>query len=72
MTDDGEWVWCFSHGRLHHFAPGDEPWCTATWTRLDGATEHDALADKQARYGEAQFIHQLPDEQQLQLILDRP
>lgn len=71
MIIDSEWAWCFSHGRLHRFTSGDEPWCTATWTRLTGATEDEALADKQARFGDAQFLHHLPDEQQLQLIQNR-
>ncbi|MBD0743534.1 hypothetical protein [Streptomyces sp. CBMA152] len=63
------YAWCFSHGRLHRF-DGD-PWCTATWTPLDGGSETEALADKQARYGDAQFLHQLPDEQHLDLITNR-
>ncbi|MFD9564401.1 hypothetical protein [Streptomyces sp. NPDC059994] len=61
-----QYAWCFSHGRLHRF--DDEPWCTASWARLDGATEGDALTDKAARYGDAQFLDQLPGEQQFDLI----
>jgi hypothetical protein len=63
------YAWCFSHGRLHTF--DGAPWCTATWTRLTGTTEAEALADKQARYGDAQFLHQLTGEQQLDLITNR-
>lgn len=59
-------AWCFSHGRLHHF--GDEPWCTATWAVLPGTTEAEALAVKEQLYGNAEFLHQLPDEQQIALI----
>lgn len=63
------YAWCFSHGRLHRF--DGTPWCTATWVRLTGVTKSDALANKRARYGNAQFLHQLPDEQQYQLITGR-
>jgi hypothetical protein len=63
------YAWCFSHGRLHHFA--DDFWCTATWARLAGSTEAEALADKQARFGTAEFLHQLPAEQQMHLIDNR-
>ncbi|WP_445520408.1 hypothetical protein [Streptomyces sp. NEAU-174] len=59
-------AWCFSHGRLHHF--DDEPWCTATWAVLPGTTEAEALAVKEEWYGDAEFLHQLPDEQQIALI----
>ena len=71
-TPTGEWAWCFSHGRLHRFASGEEPWCTATWAWLRGATENEALVDKSITYGDAQFLHHLPAEQQLQLIQNRP
>ncbi len=57
-------VWCFSHGRLHTFSPTSEypdgAWCTALWSRLKGDHEKAALADKKARYGDAQFLHHLP------------
>ncbi|GAA1065185.1 hypothetical protein [Streptomyces asiaticus] len=59
-------AWCFSHGRLHHFT--SEPWCTATWAILPGTTEAEALATKEERYGDAEFLHQLPDDQQIALI----
>jgi hypothetical protein len=61
---DQTYAWCFSHGRMHIFRPSSEypdgAWCTARWMPLAGATEEDALADKQDRYGSAQFEHQLP------------
>jgi hypothetical protein len=60
------YAWCFSHGRLHHFA--GHAWCTATWTPLTGTSEAEALADKHNRYGDAQFLDQLPLEQQYELI----
>ncbi|MFJ4741209.1 hypothetical protein [Streptomyces sp. NPDC088775] len=66
MSEPTVFAWCFSHGRLHHFV--GEPWCTATWALLSGSTEEEALAAKTQRYGEATFLHQLPDEQQLALI----
>ncbi|MFJ8690199.1 hypothetical protein [Micromonospora wenchangensis] len=65
------YAWCFSHGRMHTFVPSaeypDGAWCTAEWMPLDGDTEVAALADKHARYGDAQFIHHLPFEAQVQI-----
>jgi hypothetical protein len=58
-------AWCFSHGRLHRFDA--QPWCTALWTSLAGNTEQEALADKQTRFGDAQFEHQLPFAEQAKL-----
>ncbi|MFF4417052.1 hypothetical protein ACFYY8_31410 [Streptosporangium sp. NPDC001559] len=64
-------AWCFSHGRLHRFTPSreypDGAWCTAHWSRLAGATEEEALADKANRFGDAQFIDQLPLEVQVEV-----
>ncbi|MGW7688797.1 hypothetical protein ACWGMA_07875 [Streptomyces asiaticus] len=60
------YAWCFSHGRLHHF--DDEPWCTATWAILPGATEDEAMTAKEEHYGNVEFLHQLPDDQQIALI----
>lgn len=62
------YAWCWSHGALHKFPAGQDPWCTATWVWLDGTVEEDALTDKQARYGDARFLHQLPADQQLAII----
>jgi hypothetical protein len=66
------YAWCFSHGCIHWFRPSaqdpDGAWCTANWMRLDGATEEDALKDKQARFGDAQFDHHLPPETRLLVI----
>ncbi len=56
-------AWCFSHGRMHRFRA--EPWCTATWASLAGTTEAEATADKQARFGDAQFLDDLPLEVQV-------
>lgn len=62
------YAWCFSHGFMHTFDP-ESPWCTADWVWLDGDSEDAAMADKAARYGDAQFLHQLPDlEAQLAVI----
>lgn len=55
------------HGRLHRFQPED-PWCTATWIAFTAATEGNALAAKYEAYGDAQFLHQLPTIQQLEVI----
>jgi hypothetical protein len=50
-------AWCFSHGRLHT----DPAWCTASWSPLPGATtEEEALTEKRQRFGDAEFLHQLP------------
>lgn len=69
MTDLPTYAWCFSHGTLHYFRAGQEPWCTTTWMPIDGSTEDEALAAKQQQYGDAQFLHDLPAEQQITLIL---
>lgn len=61
------YAWCFDHGRLHAFDP-DTPWCTARWAWLDGDNETLAIMDKRLRYGDAQFLHELPNEQQLVII----
>lgn len=63
------YAWCFSHGRLHLFAEPEGPWCTAGWVRLTGGFEEEALADKQTRFGDAQFLHHLPNDQQVAIIL---
>lgn len=63
-------AWCFSHGVMHRFDPAD-PWCTATWVWLASRDEADALADKAARYGDAQFLHHLPADQQLAIIQEQ-
>jgi hypothetical protein len=55
-------AWCFSHGRLHRFTA--KPWCTATWVGLRSITEAGATAEKLAQFGEAQFFHHLPPEEQ--------
>lgn len=60
-------AWCFDHGRLRVFA-ADAPWCTARWVWLDGGNDALAMQDKRLRYGEAQFLHQLTDAQQLAII----
>lgn len=62
------YAWCFSHGMLHHFLVGDTPWCTATWIAFTATTELDAHAAKRAAYGEAEFLHQLPVDQQMEII----
>ncbi|MCZ1012359.1 hypothetical protein [Streptomyces lydicus] len=61
-------AWCWDHGALHHFPTREDPWCTARWSWLEGNSETDALADKEVRHGDAKFLHQLPDAEQLKLI----
>ncbi|MFJ7525144.1 hypothetical protein ACIQ1S_09475 [Streptomyces griseus] len=62
------YAWCFSHGVLHTFPVGDLPWCTATWVAFTAATEAEALASKHAAYGDAQFLHELPVDKQIEVI----
>lgn len=62
------YAWCFSHGVLHTFREGDTPWCTATWIAFTATTRTDALAAKHAAYGDAQFLHDLPVEKQVEVI----
>lgn len=61
--DHVTYAWCFSHGRMHFFRPTTEhpdgAWCTALWVTLAGETEEAAIADKEARFGGAQFAHHL-------------
>lgn len=64
---DTMYAWCFSHGRMHRFDP-EEPWCTATWIRLDAGSEAEALTVKQERYGDARFVGDLPLHQQAGLV----
>lgn len=61
-------AWCFSHGTMHHFPAGEEPWCTASWVWLAGLTREQAEASKQAAYGDARFLHELPAREQLAII----
>jgi hypothetical protein len=53
---------------MHTFWPDRTAWCTATWTVVDGATEEDAFEAKVKRFGDAQFIHHLPLDQQEEII----
>jgi hypothetical protein len=62
--DQPEFAWCFSHGRLHY----SRDWCTAFWVPLTGATEGEAVADKRERYGDATFMHHLPQDAQLEVM----
>lgn len=61
------YAWCFDHGRLHAFKP-ESPWCTARWVWLDGGDDVLATQDKRLRYGDAQFLDQLPADEQLAII----
>ncbi|WP_329217299.1 hypothetical protein [Streptomyces microflavus] len=62
------YAWCFSHGVFHTFPEGDTPWCTATWIAFTATTRIDALAAKHAAYGDAQFLHDLPADKQIEVI----
>ena len=62
------YAWCFSHGVLHRFSSGNEPWCTATWIAFTATTEEGALAAKTEAYGDARFLHELPADKQIEVI----
>lgn len=66
MSDERTYAWCFSHGWMHTFTP-DREWCTATWAALPGNTEDEAMAAKVSEFGDAQFIHDLSLERQVEL-----
>jgi hypothetical protein len=66
MTEALQYAWCFSHGALHCFMGA--PWCTATWVPLPASNEIEARAAKSRLYGLAQFLHDLPWEQQVDII----
>lgn len=58
-------AWCFSHGLMHTF--DGEPWCTASWVVLDASDKATAHAVKLARFGDAQFMRDLPFEIQIEV-----
>lgn len=60
------YAWCFSHGLMHRFH-GD-PWCTATWIAFPVDTAMEAHEAKHHAYGDARFLHELPAEQQMDVI----
>lgn len=62
------YAWCFSHGVFHRFPEGDTPWCTATWIAFTATTRTEALTAKRAAYGDAQFLHELPADKQIEVI----
>ncbi|MFE6412602.1 hypothetical protein ACFVOR_37345 [Streptomyces sp. NPDC057837] len=69
MTDQPiTFAWCFSHGTMHRFKDGDQPWCTASWVAFTATTEEAAQEAKQHAYGEARFLDELPAEKQLEVI----
>lgn len=70
-TQTPAYAWCLDHGRLHHFTQKEGAWCSALWVALDGTDEQSALADKQARFGDAQFFDQLPQQVQVELVESR-
>lgn len=72
MSETFRYAYCFSHGRMHFFRAAEEPWCTATWVWLDALTDEAAEAEKTKRYGDAQFIDQLPLDQHVAVIEQAP
>ncbi|PBC66281.1 hypothetical protein BX265_8344 [Streptomyces sp. TLI_235] len=67
-TTSFAYAWCFDHGRLHRFPAGDEPWCSAAWVPLAGATEEEAVEAKWAAYGDARFLHDLSEDKQRNFV----
>jgi len=67
-VDEIRYDWCFDHGYMHKFPVDQEPWCTAVWVAFTATSIEDAQAAKQAAYGDAQFLHQLPAAKQLEVI----
>jgi len=61
-------AWCFSHGRMHTFDADETPWCTASWVAFAVTGELQALEAKQAAYGGARFLNELPVEKQLEVM----
>ena len=69
MTDQPmTFAWCFSHGTMHRFKTGTEPWCTASWVGFTAPTEEVAQEAKRYAYGDARFLHDLPVERQMEVI----
>lgn len=62
------YAWCFSHGTMHRFQPGTEPWCTASWVAFTATTQEAATEAKLHAYGDARFLDELPAEKQLEII----
>jgi len=62
------YAWCFSHGIMHRFPEGEDPWCTATWVAFTATTAEEAAEAEQAAYGDARFLHELPADKQLEVI----
>lgn len=60
------YAWCFDRDVMHRFA--GSPWCIARWVAFAAADGWAALAAKEDAYGDAQFLHDLPAEQQLEVI----
>ncbi|AJC55103.1 hypothetical protein GZL_02512 [Streptomyces sp. 769] len=69
-TGDTRFAYCFDHGDLHVFQH-EVSWCTAVWVSLAGTSSAEAMADKQASFGAARFLDQLPLEQQAELLAER-
>jgi hypothetical protein len=61
-------AWCFSHGRLHKFAPDVEPWCTGNWVAFVARSEEEAMEAKVASYGEAVSFDDLPYDKKLEVL----
>lgn len=66
-SPETRYAWCFSHGLMHRFRAGEDPWCTAVWAYLEGESEEEAQSHKKAAFGDAVFEHHLPTEVRAEL-----
>jgi hypothetical protein len=68
VTDFAWYAWCFDHGCMHRFKHVKTAWCAARWRPFDAYDEQSAIGMKRDLYGDAKFLHELTDEQQLNVI----
>lgn len=62
------YAWCFSHGLLHTFPAGTDPWCTGNWVPFSARSEAEALEGKTMSYGDAVFFDDLTGDQKLEVL----
>ncbi len=68
MTDLPAYAWCFSHGRMHTFGDINGAWCTGHWVDLGTHFRVSAEDRKEAHFGDARVLHELPLEAQQAVI----
>lgn len=62
------YAWCFSHGLLHTFPGGTDPWCLAHWVPFSVRSETEAMEAKVAAFGDAVFFDDLPHDLKLEVL----